>query len=204
MCWRRRCARPTAVARCGTSRKTSSPCMTPWRRTETRSSSPSCADTATGRRNKKRRSTPCSSRRRCFYGLCSLWGGPRFRSGAGDVSTQRIRLASRGGLAGYGRLPKHKACPGGVSHGNPLGLLVFTMALLLNQCGDWGCAPGDIHLYDNCVSICNDQGNWETACFRGSGRGPASERTVRLAWGDSRFLFLDPADEESVHGKETG
>lgn len=46
-----------------------------------------------------------------------------------------------------------------------LGLLFFAMALLLNQCGDWGCDPGEIDLYDNCVSICNEYGEWETACF---------------------------------------
>lgn len=46
-----------------------------------------------------------------------------------------------------------------------LSLVFVAMALLLSHCGDWGCDPGDIDLYDNCVSICNEDGYWETACF---------------------------------------
>lgn len=46
-----------------------------------------------------------------------------------------------------------------------LSLVFVALAFLLSHCGDWGCDPGDIHLYDNCVSICNDDGYWETACF---------------------------------------
>jgi hypothetical protein len=44
-------------------------------------------------------------------------------------------------------------------------LAFVVLITFLTSCGDWGCDPGDVSLSGNCVSICNEYGDWETACF---------------------------------------